>query len=160
MSPNRENGIQAYLAGAMEHAPDRGRGWREKVVPVLGDLGHAWFNPCTEEATLLSPEERSGFRAWKADGDDRFLPLMRRIIGHDIAALKASDYVICYWDEYARGSGGSASEVTLGYMWNKPVYLVRCTPRAELSAWIQGCASQIFDTLDELFTFLRQEYQP
>lgn len=149
---------RAYLAGAMERAPDRGRAWREAVTPVLAGIGHAWFNPCEEEIVVLSHEERTEFPRWKAAGDPRFLPLMRRIVEYDLAALAAADYVICLWDEHAQWSGGTPSEVTVARLWGKPVYVVRDLPLADMSSWVQGCATRIFESLDELFDFLREEY--
>lgn len=149
---------RAYLAGAMEQAPDRGRAWRDGLLPALEALGHDWFNPCEEELRVVSAEERASFREWKATAHERFVPMMRRIIDHDLAALEASDYLICYWDEHARGSGGTPSEVTLAHVWGKPVYLVRATAPTDLSSWVQGCATRIFESLDELVEFLRAEH--
>ena len=142
----------------MERAPDRGRAWRERLLPVLDELGHDCFNPCEEELVVATAEERERFRDWKAADHDGFLPLMRRIIDHDLAALSDSDYLVCYWDEHARGSGGTPAEVTLARVWGKPVYLVRAVERTEISAWVLGCASRTFDSLEELFVYLRQEY--
>lgn len=158
MSPSADAPPRAYLAGAMELAPDRGRAWRERLVPVLEELGHGWFNPCEEELVVASEEERARFREWKATGHDDFIPLMRRIIDHDLAALQAADYVVCYWDEHAQRSGGTPAEVTLGHVWGKPVYLVRAIDRSDVSSWVQGCASKAFDSLEDLFVYLRQEY--
>lgn len=158
MSRSPDGRPRAYLAGAMERAPDRGRAWRERLLPVLGELGHACFNPCEEELLVATAEERASFSEWKASGHRRFAPLMRRIIDHDLAALQESDYVVCYWDEHAQRSGGTPSEVTLARVWGKPVYLVRAIDRVELSAWVQGCASVIFDSLEDLFAYLRLEY--
>lgn len=152
------DGPRAYLAGAMERAPDRGRAWREAAIPLLARLGHGWFNPCAEEMDLLTLEEREEFRRWKAAGDDRFVPLMRRIVEHDLAALAAADYVICLWDEHAQWSGGTPSEITVARVWGKPVYVVRDLPRVDMSSWVQGCATRIFESMDELFDFLREEY--
>lgn len=149
---------RAYLAGAMERAPDRGRAWRERLLPVLKELDHVWFNPCEEELVVSTEEERARFREWKAAGHERFVPLMQRIIDYDLAALERSDYVVCYWDEHAQRSGGTPSEVTLARVWGKPVYLVRALERAEISSWVQGCATAAFGTLDELCDYLRQEY--
>ena len=150
--------LTAYLAGAMERAPDRGRAWRERLLPVLEEIGHRWFNPCEEELTVVTDEERASFRDWKASGHENFVPMMRRIIDHDLAALESSDYVICYWDEHARGSGGTPSEVTLARVWEKPVYLVMAIDRVEVSSWVQGCATRTFESLESLSTFLRAEY--
>lgn len=158
MSRSTEGRRRAYLAGAMERAPDRGRAWRERLLPVLDELGHDCFNPCEEELVVATAEERERFREWKTAGHDGFLPLMRRIIDHDLAALSDSDYLVCYWDEHTRGSGGTPAEVTLARVWGKPVYLVRAVERTEISAWVLGCASRTFDSLEELFAYLRQEY--
>jgi hypothetical protein len=151
-------GPRAYLAGAMERAPDRGRAWRERLLPVLAELGHACFNPCEEEYLVASEEERARFKEWKASGTEEFRSLMTRIIDHDLAALEGSDYVICYWDEHAKGSGGTPAEVTLARVWGKPVYLVHAVDRADGSSWVQGCASAIFDSLEDLCDYLRREY--
>jgi nucleoside 2-deoxyribosyltransferase len=144
----------------MERAPDRGRAWRERLMPVLEELGHVGFNPCEEELLVATVEERARFREWKASGHDAFLPLMRRIIDHDLKALQTADYVVCYWDEHAQQSGGTPAEVTLARVWGKPVYLVRAIDRSEVSSWVQGCASRAFDSLEDLFMYLRQEYGP
>ena len=149
---------RAYLAGAMERAPDRGRAWRERVVALLAEMGHGSFNPCEEELVVCSEEERSCFRDWKAAGHERFVPMMRRIVEHDLAALAGSDYVICLWDEHAQWSGGTPSEVTVARVWDKPVYVVRAMERSEMSSWVQGCATAVFDSIEELFDHLRQEY--
>lgn len=147
----------AYLAGAMERAPDRGRAWREALLPVLDEIGHGWFNPCEEELVVVTEEERANFRSWKASGHEGFVPMMRRIIEHDLAALESSDYVICYWDEHAQWSGGTPSEVTLARVWEKPVYLVTAMERVDVSSWVQGCATRMFGSLEDLATFLRED---
>lgn len=154
MNRSADARTRAYLAGAMERAPDRGRDWRARIRPRLESLGHDAYDPCVEERTLLSDDERRRFKEWKAAGDPRFAPLMRRIVDHDLAALRNSDYVIAYWDEHAQWSGGSPSEVTLAYVWEKPVYLVRAMPLADLSSWVQGCATRVFQSVDDLIAFL------
>lgn len=147
----------AYLSGAMERAPDRGRAWRERLLPLLEELGHGWFHPNAEEHLVVSAEERSSLRRWKADGDPSFGPLMRRIIRHDLTALERSDYLIAYWDEHAAGSGGTPSEITLMHYWGRPVYLVLGVERESVSAWVLGCATRIFGSFEELAAHLRAE---
>lgn len=142
----------------MEHAPDRGRVWRDGLIPLLAGLGHEVFNPNVEEFRIVSQEERDRFPEWKANGSERFHRLMERIIDHDLGALAAADYLICYWDEYAHRSGGTPSEITLMRYWGKPVYLVLGVPRSEVSAWVLGCASRIFESFDDLSVFLREEF--
>ena len=157
MPPKENDRPKAYLAGAMERAPDRGRAWRERIMPLLAELGHDWFNPCEEEMTLLTQEERESFRAWKTSADERFVSLMRRIVEHDLAALSECDYVICLWDEHAQWSGGTPSELTVARVWGKPVYVVRAMEIGDMSSWAQGCATRLFESVDELMGFLRHE---
>ena len=154
----REPRRRAYLAGAMERSPDRGREWRRRLHPLLEELGHDRFDPCEEELHVCTAEERESFREWKAAGDERFVAMMHRIVAHDLAALESSDYVLCYWDEHAQWSGGTPAEVTLARVWEKPVYIVRAMPLVDMSSWIQGCATRIFDSMEELSAFLREEY--
>ncbi len=142
----------------MERAPDRGRAWRERLLPLVAELGHVAFNPNVEEERVVPREERERFAEWKAAGDPRFVERMRRVIEHDLAALERADYVVCYWDEHARGSGGTPSEVTLAHRLGKPVYLVLGVPRSEISSWVLGCATRAFESFDDLGRFLRQEY--
>jgi nucleoside 2-deoxyribosyltransferase len=150
--------VRVYLAGAMEHAPDRGKGWRDRLLPLLSDLGHEAFNPNVEEFRVVSEEERARFSEWKASGNERFHRLMDRIITHDLDALSEADYLICYWDHYTHRSGGTPSEITLMRHWGKPVYLVLGVPRSEVSAWVLGCASRIFESFDDLSVFLCEEF--
>lgn len=148
---------RAYLAGAMERAPDRGRAWRDRVLSVLDEIGHAWFHPNEEETTIVPPEARERFGEWKASGHPEFTRLMQRIIEHDLAGLEAADYVICYWDAHALGSGGTPAELTFAHRWGKPVYLVLDVPREDVSSWVLGCASHVFESLDDLSDHLRRE---
>lgn len=150
--------MRAYLAGAMELAPDRGRAWRERLLPLFEELGHGVFHPNVEEAKVVTDEERARFREWKASGHAEFGRLMRRIIAHDIAALERSDYLVCYWDEHASGSGGTPSEVTLMHHWGRPVYLVLDVPRVEVSSWVLGCATRVFESFESLADHLHSEY--
>ena len=72
-----------YLAGAIEYAPDDGRGWRKEIGAFLrNDLGLAVFDPCEREMAVMNAEEKAGFRRWKSEDRPRFLPVIRRISNH------------------------------------------------------------------------------
>ena len=60
---NSTKPIRAYLSGAMEHAPDGGRTWREDMEAFLGRLGHAAYNPARDVRKNLTDEEIAHFRA-------------------------------------------------------------------------------------------------
>jgi hypothetical protein len=52
------------------------------------------------------------------------------------------------------GGGGTHGELTVCYEHGIPVYMVLGIPRAEVSSWILGCASEVFDSFQELREFL------
>jgi hypothetical protein len=153
--------MRAYLAGAIEYAPDRGKAWRDEMAAFcMHALNHTCYNPLVEESKYLSPAELASFRQYKATDTKYFQQLVRRLIDGDLAALQNSiDYVICYWDEYATRGGGTYGELTFAYWRKIPVYMVTKLPLESISSWVIGCVSEIFTSLEELKQFLLQRYQ-
>lgn len=143
-----------YLAGGIEKAHDGGAAWRRELTGFLVDrLGHRVHDPTRDEPGLMSEEERQGFRLWKAQDEHwpRFQEVVRRIIHRDLQLiLNDTDYIIAYWDESVLGGGGTHGELTLAYWFGIPVYLVLGLPRAEISSWILACATEVFDSFEEL----------
>lgn len=144
--------MRAYLSGAMEYASGEGADWRDELTRWLETtLGHRVFNPVLESRRLLSPEEFASFRNWKTTRQERFKSLVRRFIDHDLKAIMEEvDYLICLWDEDVFRGGGSHGEVTLAYHQGIPVYLVNRVPIPDLSGWILGCSSEVFDDFEAL----------
>lgn len=153
--------VNVYLAGAIEYAPDGGKEWRRELGRFLTEeLGHSLFDPTSEEWDLLDAEEKLHFRAWKSGNLERFRPVIRRIIEHDLNnLLHHTNYVICYWDDYVRQGGGTHGEMTLAYMNNIPVYMVHGMPLAQMSSWIIGCATELFPDFPSLKEYLRTKYK-
>lgn len=150
----------AYLAGAIENAPDGGHQWREEISRFLQqELGHAVFNPCLEENHLLTPEEFRKFRQWKTTDLSHFRKVVHRIIHKDIGMLiEQVDYIICLWDENVLNGGGTQGELTMAFWHQVPVYLVTKIPLTQISSWIIGCTSEIFQDFDSLKVFLRSHF--
>ncbi|MFH0792705.1 MAG: hypothetical protein V2A74_01590 [bacterium] len=149
-----------YLAGSIEHSPDGGRCWRAELTPFLRDeLGHKVYDPSIEETHDLTEDEKLHFRTWKTNQFARFQGVIRRVIDQDLSLLlNKTDYVICFWDQHVLRGAGTHGELTLAY-WNKiPVYLVLGFPRDDVSSWILGCVEAVFDSFDELKSFLRKRY--
>lgn len=161
-SENTTPGGHVYLAGAIEYAPDNGKRWRQEVSQFIElEIGLSVFNPCINEQDLLSREEKCGFRDWKCSDRRRFLPVIRRIIDHDLSQLlNQTRFVVCLWDEHVTKGAGTAGELTAAYMHGIPVYLVCAIPLHSVSSWILGCASEVFETMDDLRVFLRMQYCP
>lgn len=152
--------MQVYLAGAMEHAPDRGCGWREEMSRFLtGELNHRVFNPCVEELQVLTPEEHRHLHEWKTSDPARFRQAVRKLIEFDIHhLLNHTDYIICLWDQYVLNGGGTHGELTMAYHHRIPVYMVHHLQRPQISSWIIGCTSEMFEDFSLLKDFLKARY--
>ena len=151
----------AYLAGAIEYAPDGGRGWRREIGAFLRDgLAHAVYDPAEDERKSLSEEEQRNLRAWKTADLGRFQQAVRKIIAFDLDVVRRADYVVCFWDESGLRGGGTSAEVTFAHIWGVPVYLVSSLPIQQLSGWVLGCCSEVFRDFAGLKGFLRKRYAP
>lgn len=151
---------RAYLASAMEYAPDGGVEWRREIIPVLERLGHTYYDATQVEYNLLTAEEKANFKNWKRNDHARFRQLMRKIIDHDLGELlEGADYVIARWDEWTKLGGGTHGEITCAYRAGIPVYFIAAIQRDQISGWILGCADEVFDDLPALASFLKKKYQ-
>ncbi|NUP91084.1 MAG: hypothetical protein HUU25_14895 [Candidatus Sumerlaeia bacterium] len=140
-----------YLAGAIEHAPDGGEGWRRALIPHLRDeLSCDVYDPTADEAQWLTEEERANFRRWKTEDFSRFQRAIRKVIAKDLSILERASLVVCLWDDHVRRGGGTHGEMTLAHVWGKPVHLVLGMPVAEVSSWILGCATEVHADFDSL----------
>ena len=149
--------MKVYLAGAIEAAPDDGREWREALTQFLEqDLGYQVHDPSRQEADVMSPKEHDHFREWRRTDFQRFQKVIHRIIKQDLKQiLFDTDLIICKWDEYVAGGGGTQGELTLAFLHNIPVYLVSDFPVERISSWILGCITQKFDNFDDLKVHLK-----
>ncbi|HZI65012.1 MAG TPA: hypothetical protein VFF17_00470 [Thermoanaerobaculia bacterium] len=154
--------MRVYLAGAIEHSADGGRGWREDLADFLREeLRHDVYDPAADEKKDLTEEEIEGFRRWKFEDPDRFREAVRKIIAFDLDRIERdSDYVVALWDRAAANGGGTAAEVTLAHRLGKPVYLLLAMPAAEASGWVLAASTEVFDSVDGLRARLRQRYLP
>lgn len=152
--------IRAYLSGAMEHAPDGGRLWRDELEAFLGNrLGHAAYNPARDVRKNLTEDEVAGFRGWKRTDPERFREVVRKIIHYDLDILERdADYVICLWDEWSQRGGGTHGELTAAFRRGIPVYMVTGLPLVGISGWVLGCCAEIFPSFDALKEFLLARY--
>ncbi len=152
--------MRAYLAGAIEHAPDKGKQWRTELAEFLkNEFGHDSYNPHIEEPKLLTPEERTKFRSLKTSNLPEFQRIVRKLIRNDIHSLMTEiDYVICLWDDYAEKGGGTYGELTFAFYHGIPVYMVAAKPLDEISGWILGCTTEFFQSFDTLKDFLRKKF--
>jgi hypothetical protein len=153
--------MKAYLAGAIEHAPDKGKSWRTEMAAFLKrEFDHDSYNPHIEEPKVLNMEERAKFRSLKTANLMEFQNIVRKLIRHDIHSLMSEiDYVICLWDDYAEMGGGTYGELTFAFYHAIPIYMVTKKTPQEISGWILGCATEFFRGFAELKKFLREKFR-
>ena len=154
--------MRVYLAGAIEHSPDGGRGWREDLATFLREeLRHEVYDPAADEKKSLTDEEIAGFRRWKLEDPARFRATLRKIIAFDLDRIEREcDYVVALWDRAAANGGGTAAEVTLAHRLGKPVYLLLSMPAADASGWVLAASTEVFDSVADLQAGLRHRYPP
>ncbi len=152
--------MKVYLSGAIEHASDGGRGWREALSEILRDeLGHEVYDPAADEKKNLTDEEIANFRRWKLENPVRFREAGRKIIAWDLDVVeREADYLVALWDRAAAQGGGTAAEVTLAHRLGKPVYLLLGMPAAEASGWVLSAATEVFDSREALEARLRETF--
>jgi hypothetical protein len=147
--------MRFYLAGSIEYSPDLGKGWRAQIAPLLKSLGHEVYDPAEDERKNLTETEALEFRGWKSSDLPRFQEAVRKIIAYDLDLIeRESDAIICYWDRYAGRGAGTQGELTFAHRLGIPVYLICGIPVAEISGWLLGCASQVFEDLEAFHQFI------
>ncbi|HLN79557.1 MAG TPA: hypothetical protein VK392_00055 [Thermoanaerobaculia bacterium] len=150
--------MRVYLSGAIEHASDGGKGWREELARLLREeLRHDVYDPAADEKKSLTDEELANFRRWKLEDPMRFRETVRKIIAWDLDKIEhEADFVIARWDRAAGRGGGTAAEITLAHRLGKPVFLLLAMPTREASGWVLSAATEVFETLDALKDRLRE----
>ena len=151
--------LRVYLSGAIEYAPDFGKAWRSSLTAHLSALGHQVYDPALDEKKNLTEEEHQHFRSWKLTDLPRFQSVLRKIIAYDLDWIEErTDYIICYWDEYAQRGAGTQAELTFAHRLGIPVYLVTGMPVEQVSGWILGCSERVFTDFESLRAFLPERY--
>ena len=144
-----------YLAGYIEYSPDLGKGWRAEITPLLKSLGHDVYDPAEDEVKNLTEIEMREFRSWKANDLPRFRTTIRKIIAYDLDLIEQHcDGIICYWDRNAGRGAGTQGELTFAHRLGIPVYLICGMPVAEISGWLLGCATEIFEGFEDFREFV------
>ena len=151
----------AYLSGPIENAANDGADWRELITLWQKDeIEHDVFNPVLATRKIISNLTNSQFREMKETSPKKYKNLIRQIIDIDIkAVVEESDYLIVNWNKSVFKGGGTHGEITLAYYLKKPIYLVNHVPLDDLSSWIFSCATEVFDSFDDMKIHLLSTYK-
>jgi hypothetical protein len=150
----------AYLSGAMENAKDEGADWRNELTIWLKEnLNHSVIDPIIETAKLVEKSNSQNYRNWKTSDPNKFRKFVRKAINNDLdSVINKTDYTICLWNNDVIPGGGTHGEVTMGYYFNKPIYLVNQLDNMEISGWIMSCATEIFTDFNSIQKRLLEIY--
>ena len=151
----------AYLSGPIENAENDGADWRKSLTPwIKNTLSHKVFNPVIATRDITKGLTSSEFRNMKRSNPDKYKKLIRKIINIDIeAVVNNSDYLIVNWNKSVFRGGGTHGEITLAYFLKKPIYLINNVPFDDLSSWIFSCSTEVFDSFEDLKTYLIKKYK-
>ena len=151
----------AYLSGAMENAPHEGQEWRGEMTEWLkSNLNHQVIDPILISRTTAIKENAQEYKLWKSVHPEKYKSFIRKIIHSDIdAVILKVDYIICLWNEYVFKGGGTHAEVTFGYWYHKPVFLINKLEKVALSSWIEACSDSVFDDFKSLQIYLLNVYK-
>ena len=151
----------AYLSGPIENAENDGADWRKSLTPwIKSTLSHKVFDPVIATRDITKGLTSSEFRNMKRSNPDKYKKLIRKIINIDIeAVVNNSDYLIVNWNKSVFRGGGTHGEITLAYFLKKPIYLVNNVPFDDLSSWIFSCSTEVFDSFEDLKTYLIKKYK-
>ena len=151
----------AYLSGPIENAENDGADWRKSLTPwIKSTLSHKVFDPVVATRDITKGLTSSEFRNMKRSNPYKYKKLIRKIINIDIeAVVNNSDYLIVNWNKSVFRGGGTHGEITLAYFLKKPIYLVNNVPFDDLSSWIFSCSTEVFDSFEDLKTYLIKKYK-
>ena len=118
------------------------------------------INPVIESKSLAKEKNILNYRDLQNSDPRRYKEFVRLCVDNDLKLIfDDADYVITLWDDSVLNGGGTHGEVTMAYYFKKPVYLIDNLSSSKISGWISSCSTQIFNSIDQLKTFLKQEYK-
>jgi len=144
--------LKVYLAGSIEGAKDRGKTWREKFSSWLENNNYISFNPLDYDYKML---EEYNIETFNEISQENLPQVMRSIVEKDLDELLDSDIIVVKYDKDICKGAGTQGEITLSAYYGLPVYIwLDGIKRQELPRWVVGCATKIFDSLNELKNYL------
>jgi hypothetical protein len=155
---NRLKGMRTYLAGAMDRVEDGGKGWREKITPMLKRMGVIVINPCDKPADIAIEDSntRSDIEELKVSGEFGKIRENYAIIRTlDLRCVDISDFLIVSIDLDVHACG-TYEEISVANSQKKPV-LVWCQQgKASAPNWLFFMLphQHIFDSMENLMGHL------
>ena len=147
-----------YLAGAIEKSIDHGVGIRKKIIKQCKDLDLKLISPCDFDYNQAEYPTMWAFQRNKENDFEECIRHSRNIVEGDLEHVRMSDFILVILDENC--GCGTASEVTVAREEHVPVLGIFTNPEKwrEVHPWILSCVSRVFNSIDDLKTFLISFY--
>lgn len=157
---NRLLGTRTYLVGPIDRCPEGGSHWRDRITPILEDMGVIVFNPLDKpiDTGLETDDYRSRRKVWKANNDFHTLSrVMHTVRCVDLRMVDITDFAIVYLDTDVYPCG-TLEELFTGNRSKKP-YVVWC-PQGKWAVpdWLYGTLphEMFFETEDQVIDYLKR----
>ena len=146
--------ISVYAAGAIEHAKDKGVGYRQKLKEQLEYTHVKIVDPC--DFIYNGGEQTLNEHAAENDLFNSYWHT-QPVVDGDCGAVIETEAVIAYIDPAMLQGTGTKAEMTVARAVKRPVYGV-VSPEVDLkddvSAWTRACVSRYFPSFEELREFV------
>ena len=150
--------MRTYLAGAMDRVADGGVGWRNRISPILKNMGITVLNPCDKpvEVGLEDEGTRSEIELLKANNEyDKIRKEYGVIRTLDLRCVDISDFIIASIDIDVHACG-TYEEITVANSQKKPVLIWCQQGKKSAPNWLYFMLphQHIFGDIESLVRYL------
>jgi hypothetical protein len=151
--------MRAYLCGPMEHTPDNGASWRDRIVKDLQELEIIWLDPRDKPLGLGTEDLESRQRMFDARTQGHYTTLtlyMDQVRASDLRQTSSADFLVVHLDARIP-TCGTWEEIINANWQNKPILIHYEQGKHRAPLWLFAMVPHetIFSSWDELYEYLR-----
>lgn len=159
MNRGRLIGMSCYLCGPIDKCPEGGAPWRERLTPLLNEMGIVVLDPLRKPVNsgLEDDDHRAVRRMLLHDGRyDEFREIMKKVRAVDLRLVDHADFLVVYYDT-AVAMCGTYEELFLANRQKKPVLLVCPQGLMAINDWLWGTLPhrEFFDNFESVLSYIR-----
>lgn len=151
-------GSACYLCGPIDYATDLGTGWRQKITPILREMGMIIIDPTNKPIHDFDEIENREYRLkLKAEGDFETLSQkMRDLRCYDLRCVDKADVTIVYIDQDVQMCG-TWEEFFTANKAKHPCLVFSKNSKKNISDWVFGTIPHnfIFENIEEIIEHLQ-----
>jgi nucleoside 2-deoxyribosyltransferase len=146
-----------YLCGPIETCKDFGHGWRDRLTPILNQMGIEVLDPLRciaheyNDSTYLKDR-----KVWKENGEYDKIAALKRIRSIDLRMVDKADFLICYLDTNEK-MVGTLEEIFTANRSKKPCLVYAVNGMKSLNDWFYWTLPQehFFEDETTLIDYVR-----